>query len=276
MGKAKSRNDADQKDDLSGPLVAFYLTEETGMPCNTKGYEMSLFKAPDSAGTLVERRALRVTFERKSSIREQCRLLTFGSHDQSCNVILKATEASPIHCKVYAQLNSGPNVWVIEDSSSDGTEYLDDESLRNGIPKKAVRRRVAAYGLCRIKIGRNIFSFWPPSDDHETSRRERWFQDHDPMLVTQNHLCEQLRGAVEKYCPICPVGHGGMGDVFKYMEMTTGLMIAVKEEAIKLEGADERIQKEIAYMQSLRHVSQMMYLDIHVLTLYSPIWLSTS
>lgn len=267
MGKADSRSDTDRTDDLSDVLVALYLTEETGLPCNTKDYEICSFKAPNSAGTLVERRALRVTFETNNRIREQCHLLTFGSHDQRCNVILKATEASPIHCKVYAQMNSGPNVWIIEDTSSDGTEYLDEESRHNGIPKRAVRRRVAAYGLCRIKIGRNVFSFWPPSDDQELSQRERWFQDNDPMLVTQNHLREQLRGVVENFCPICPVGHGGMGNVFKYMEKTTGLMIAVKEEAVKRVGADERIQKEIAYMQSLRHVSQTLYFEIHKLIL---------
>ena len=159
---------------------------------------------------------------------------------------------------------------MIEDSSSDGTEFLDEESLRNRIPKKTIRRRVAAYGLSRIKIGSNVFSFWPPSDDQEIFRRERWFQDRDPMLVSQNLIREQLRGAMESYYPICPVGHGGMGDVFIYMEMTTGLMIAVKEEAVKEVGADDRIQKEIAYMQNLRHVSQTLYFQMHILILLQP------
>ena len=40
------------------------------------------------------------------------------------------------------------------------------------------------------------------------------------------------------------------------MELTTGLMIAVKEAKVKSKEADERIQKEIGYMQSLRHVSR--------------------
>lgn len=276
MAERKPRSDAGQPDDLSDALVALYLTEETGLPCNAKEYEISLFKAPDSAGTFVERRALRVTFEKNTSIKQQRHLLTFGSDDQCCNVILVATEASPVHCKVYAQLNSGPNVWVIEDSSSDGTEYIDIDALRSGIPKKVVGRRIAAYGLRHIRIGRNIFSLWLPSDDHETSLRERWFQDLDPMLVTQNLLREQLRGAAEDYCAICPIGHGGMGDVFKYMELTTGLMIAVKEEEVKKEEADKRIQKEIAYMQSLRHVSRARYFEIHLLILHSQTWSSIS
>lgn len=260
MGQTKPRSNAGAPDDLSEALVALYLTEETGLPCNTKDYEISLFKAPDSAGNLVERRALRVTIEKKTSIGQQCHLLTFGSDDQRCNVVLKATEASPVHCKVYAQLNSGPNIWVIEDNSSNGTEYLDDESYRKGIAKTAVRRRVAARGLYRIKIGRNIFSLWPPSDNQESSQRERWFQDLNPILVTQTLLREQLRGAVEDYCPICSIGQGGMGEVSQYMELTTGLMIAVKEEQVKKEGADERIQKEIGYMQSLRHPNLVEYI----------------
>lgn len=45
--------------------------------------------------------------------------------------------------------------------------------------------------------------------------------------------------------------------MFQYTELTTGLMIAVKEENVKTKEAYERIQKEIGYMQSLRHVSRL-------------------
>lgn len=258
MGKTNSRSHADQPDDLSDALAALYLTEETGLPCNTKGYEMSSFEATDSAGARVRRRALRVTFGYNTSIKQQRHLLTFGSDDQQCNVILKATEASPVHCRVYAQLNSGPNVWVIEDTSTNGTEYVDEESRRTRISKTVVRGRVAAYGLYRIKIGGNLFSFGSPSDEKEKSQRERWFKDLDPILVTQEVLQGQLRGATPDYCQISQIGDGGMAQVFQYMERTTGLMIAVKEEEVTVEGADERIQKEIAYMQSLKHVSPMI------------------
>ena len=44
--------------------------------------------------------------------------------------------------------------------------------------------------------------------------------------------------------------------VFQYMEMTTGLMVAVKEEMVKNNAADKRVQKEISYMQTLKHVSR--------------------
>ena len=255
MGKIRSVGSADQRDGLSDALVAFYLTEETGLPCHTKDYNISSFKAPDSTGTLLERRALRVTFEKNTSVEQQLHLLTFGSDDQRCNVILMASEASPVHCKVFAQLNSGANIWVIEDSSSDGTVYLDDESLRNRIPKTAHHRRVAVQGLCRIKIGRNLFTFGLPSDDQEKSQRRHWFKNLNPILVTQKLLQEQLCGAAEDYLPICLLGRGGMGAVSKYMELTTGLMIAVKEEKVETKEADERVQKEIRYMQTLRHVS---------------------
>lgn len=259
MGKTKSTSNDIQPSGHSGALVALYLTQETGLPCNAKDYELSIFMAPDSTGNLVARQALRVTFDKNTSVEQPRHLLTFGSDEKRCNVILMASEAKPVHCRVYAQLNSGPDVWVVEDSSSDGTEYLDHQSLRNFIPKQVVGGRFAAQGLRRIKIGRNIFSLWPPSDSQEISRRERWLQDHNPTLVTQKLLREQLRGAVENYCPIRRIGHGGMGDVLQYMEKTTGLMIAVKEEEVRSKEADERVQKEIGYMRILKHVSQMTH-----------------
>lgn len=255
MAKTNPESNIDQLDNLSNAVVALYLTKEIGLPCNAKGYEIAPVNTQDPAGAGVEKRALRVTFEKGTSIQQPCHLLTFGSDEQQCNVILKATEASPIHCRIYAQLNSGPNVWVIEDTSTNGTEYLDGEALRTRISKKVARGRVAAQGLNRIQIGRSVFGFWSPSDNQEKSHRERYFRDLDPVLVTREILREQLRGVAANYRPVAMVGDGGMGAVFKYIEMTTGLMIAVKEEEVKTKEADERVQKEIGYMQSLRHVS---------------------
>ena len=257
MDRIDADFDTDQPADLSNALVALYLTEESGLPCNTKGYEISSLEAEDSAGARVEKRALRVTFDTGTSTKQPRRLLTFGSNDQLCNVVLRATEASPIHCSIYAQLNSGPDIWVIEDISANGTQYLDEESLRTRLPKNVTRGRVAVQGLCRIQMGRSVFGFWFPSDRLEKSRRERYFRHLDPVPVTQEILREQLRGASSNFRPLEMIGDGGMGKVFRYMEMTTGLMIAVKEEKVENKKADERVQKEIGYMQSLRHVSHM-------------------
>lgn len=271
MAETNPRGDVGQPDALSTAVVALYLTEETGLPCNTKDYEITALEVTNSTGAPVERRALRVTFDENTSTKQQRHLLTFGSDDQQCIVILKATEASPIHCKIYAQLNSGANVWVIEDTSDHGTEYVDEESRLTGISKKVVGRRVAAHGLCRIRVGRNIFTIWSPSDQQEKSRRERWFQDLDPILVTEDLLREQLHGVAADYRPLGVIGHGGMGEVFQYMELTTGLMIAVKEEEVKSKETDERIKKEIGYMQTLKHVSRTGRSIIlnHLLSLYS-------
>ena len=266
MRKPKIKNDTGQLNDLPDELVAFHLTEDTGLPCNAKDYAITMLHAIDAEGTRVERPALKVTFQPTASIHQQLLLLTFGSDTQCCNVILKATEASPVHCRVYAQLNSGPDLWVIEDTSAQGTEYLDEESRLSGRSKKALGRRVAARNLCRIKIGHNMFTFWPPSDGKEMSRRERWFQDLDPIPVTEELLREQLLGAKADYRSIGSVGEGGMGNVFQYMELTTGLMIAVKAEAVEDKEADDRIQKEIRYMQSLEHVSKRFNIWHHPLT----------
>lgn len=270
MAKTNPKRHCNQLNNLSDALVALYLTEETGLPCNAKGYELATVEAQNDVGTLVERRALRVIFEKDTPIKQPHHLLTFGSDDQRCDVILEATDASPIHCKVYAQLNSGPNVWVIEDASTNGTVYVDDESLRTRIPKKVAHGRVAAQGLHRIRIGRLLFGFWSPSDNQEKSLRERYFQNLEPIPVTQEVLREQLRGVAVNFRRVLMVGDGGMGAVFKYIEMTTGLMIAVKEEEVKSKEADERVQKEIGYMQSLRHVSWMVTITYHLLILCSP------
>ena len=250
------KSDTDQPGNLSNAPVALYLTEETGLPCDTKGYEIRSFQTEDSAGARVERRALRVTFDTGTSTKQPRHLLTFGSDDQLCNVVLKATEASPIHCSIYAQLNSGPDIWVIEDTSTNGTQYLDEESIRTRLPKNVAQGRIAVQGLCRIQIGRSVFSFWLPSDKQEKSQRERYFRDLDPVPVTEEILREQLRGVSANYRTVRRVGKGGMAEVFQYIETTTGLMIAVKEEEVRTKDADKRVRKEIGYMQSLQHVSQ--------------------
>lgn len=249
-----ARSGADQLGEFPDAVVALYLTIETGPACDRGGYGTSSFRALNSDGILAEKRGLRVTFSRNASVKHPHRLLTFGS-DQSCNVILKTSEASPVHCKVYAQLNSGQKAWVIEDTSAHGTEYMDEESSPAEMFKTLAYRSAATYGLRRIRIGPNNFRLWLPSDEHEKFQRERWFKHLDPLLVTKGLLQEQLCGATIAFCKIRPIGQGGMADVFQYMEKTTGLMIAVKEECVKKIGADERIQKEIGYMQNLKHVS---------------------
>ena len=260
----------DQPGDHSNAPVALYLTEETGLPCNTKGYAISSLEAKDDAGARVERRALRVTFDSGTLIKQPRHLLTFGSDDQVCNVVLKATEASPIHCSIYAQLNSGPDIWVIEDTSANGTQYVDEESLRTRLPKTVAQGRVAVQGLCRIRVGRTVFGFWLPSDKQENSQRERYFRALNPVPVTEEVLREQLRGVSADYRVVRMVGKGGMAEVFQCIETTTGLMIAVKEEEVMTKEADERVRKEIRYMQSLKHVSEHLPYQGHLLTLRSP------
>ena len=258
MDRIDPKTHTDQPVNLSNALVVLYLTEETGLPCNAKGYDISTLEVKDLVGNRVKRPALRVTFDTGTSTKQPCHLLTFGSDDQLCNIILTATEASPTHCSIYAQLNSGPDIWVIEDTSANGTQYLDEESLRTHLPKSVARGRVAVQGLRRIQIGRTIFSFWSPSENLEKARLKRYFRNLDPIPVTQELLGEQLRGVPAKFRSLEMIGDGGMGKVFRYMETTTGLMIAVKEEEVENKKADERVQKEIGYMQSLRHVSHII------------------
>ena len=107
MVDTRARSGADQLGDFPDAVVALYLTNETGPACEIGGYGISSFRALNTDGMLVEKRGLKVTFGRNASVKHPHHLLTFGS-DQRCNVVLKTSEASPVHCKVYAQLNSGP------------------------------------------------------------------------------------------------------------------------------------------------------------------------
>ena len=203
MVDTKARSGADQLGDFPDAVVALYLTNETGPACEIGGYGISSFRATNSDGMLAEKEGLRVTFGRNASVKHPHHLLTFGSN-QRYNVVLKTSKASPVHYKVYAQLNSSPGFWVIEDTSAHGTEYKDEGSCRAQIFKTLVRRSAATYGLHRIRIGPNNFHLWLPSDEHEKFQRERWFKHLDPILVTEGLLQEQLCGATKAFCKIRP------------------------------------------------------------------------
>ena len=47
--------------------------------------------------------------------------ISFGS-DSQCHGLFPADVASQVHCKIYAQLNSGSQGWLVDDSSTHGKE----------------------------------------------------------------------------------------------------------------------------------------------------------
>lgn len=242
-------------DQGSEPIVAFYLTQETDLSVEFRSeYQVVTIKIPSSSGRPVKKPALRVTFSHDQSVEDLVGLVGFGS-DPRCHVLLPADVVGSVHCKVYAQLNSGPRAWLVDDSSVQGTQVEDDETSHNELTKIVHGRRQAAQGLRAIKIGPYWFKIRAPVSNTEVQRREDWFRLHKPIPVTRAMLDRQLGGLKYDWLRMDRVGKGGNGVVYRYMEKRTGLYVAIKEEKLNHTGKELMVKKEVNYMETLRHVS---------------------
>ena len=237
------------------PVVAFYLTQETNLPVRFQGHHQVVTVGfSDPWGNLESKPALRVTFPGDQSVKEPAGLIVFGSDPRS-HVLLLPDVASPLHCMVLAQLNSGPDVWLVNDSSTQGTEVKDDEFPQNGQAKTVRGRSQAAKGLSSICIGSYSFRIHAPVDNTEVRRREDWFRRNRPVPVTESMLNDQLCGLTYDWIKMDLIGEGGNGKVFRYMEKNTALLVAVKEQTVRTEPLKALVMKEINFMKTLRHVS---------------------
>ena len=241
-------------DQASDPIVAFYLTQKTDLSVKFQGdYQIVTIKVVDVSGKVVEKPAIRVTFPCNQSIENLVGLIGFGS-DARCHVQLPAGIASPVHCRIYAQLNSGPRLWVAEDDSEQGTQVVDDETKRDKIVKIVHGRRQALEGLLAIIIGPYSFELRAPVSIREVHRREEWFRCNKPIPITRSMLQRQLNGLPCNWLRMNIVGKGGFGTVYRYMEKQTALYVAVKEEKLTSRRALE-VKKEVKFMEILCHVS---------------------
>lgn len=242
-------------DQASEPIVAFYLTQETDLPVKFQGeYQVVTIKIPGSSGQPVQKPALRVTFAHDQSIEELVGLVGFGS-DPRCQVLLPTNVVRSVHCRVYAQLNSGPQVWLVDDSSTQGTQVKDDETSHDKLTKNVHGRRQASQGLHTIRIGPYLFRIRAPVSNTEVRRREDWFRLNKPIPVTRKMLDRQLDGLAYDWLRMDRVGKGGNGVVYRYMEKRTALYVAIKEEKLEHPGLQLKVRKEVNYMETLCHVS---------------------
>ena len=236
------------------PVVAFYLTQQTNLPLRFQGqHQVVTLGFTDSWGNLESKRALRVTFSPDQAIKDLVRLLVFGS-DPGCHIVLPTDVVGPVHCSVYAQLNSGPQVWLVEDSSTQGTVIKEDESPHDEPAKVIHGRRQMLKGSGYICINRYLFQVHAPVDITDLRRREDWFHFHKPIPVTRSMLDRQLGGLHPDWMQINLIGEGGNGKVFRYMEKNTALLIAIKEQQVRNDSHKAMIMKEINFMKTLRHV----------------------
>lgn len=239
-------------------IVVFYVTQEVGLPTTIRGLDHTVvtITVRGPSGSLIQKNALKVTFPVQQSTEHPVGLVAFGT-DPRCHFVLHASDASDVHCKIWAQLNSGPDVWIIEDSSIHGTQVQDEASLQSGKVETIHGRRQASKGLQSITIGSSTFCFLAPVSKSELRDREDWFRCNPPIPVTKAMLDRQV--GKERY-DLCrmglkPIGEGTYGKVYKYMEKNTALLIAVKEQRTTNEETKRMVMKEINFMKTLRHVS---------------------
>ena len=237
-------------------LLLFYMTQETpNLAGDAKHYKVVDY--PLEQGDSVKKPALRITIPTDTPIYKPCKLLTFGSDAQRCNIILPASgDISHIHCTVFAQLNSGPDVFVIEGNPSRVTYVIGHVSAANSTHKTILGHRRVVEGLYAIKIGAYVFRFRPCMDQKERTCRDMWFRDHEFVPITKTMLETQLRGETPASLPINKLGEGGNGKVIRHVEKTAGLLIAIKQIFVLQGSNEDHVCKEIDFMKRLNHISR--------------------
>lgn len=249
-------------DSTTEPIVAFYIIHDTsrGLECPpVKSYvhcKASIDWTP--APTEPNAPSWKNTFETSWTVQKPARLITFGN-DSRCTMILGGADVSPLHCKIYAQLNSGPSMLVIEDCSVSGTLFIDDTTVREGIPKRLNQDRQSTESLRTIIIGGYKFRIVRPWLEAEKAKVRRWFVEHEPDPVTEAMLALQLRKKPAVYNGNGQIGQGGAGKVYRFVEKNTGLLFAVN---ILVECTNKLAEREVRWMEhmkSFQSVSSSLY-----------------
>ena len=258
MSKRKNGGALPESQRLPETIVVFYITQEAGPPSTIQGLDHTVTTVDviGPSGLPTKTNALKVTFPIRNSTKHPVGLVVFGS-DPRCHFVLHSSDASKVHCKIWAQLNSGPDVCIIEDCSTLGTQFEDGETLKSGHTKTVQGRRQASQGLQSITIGSSTFAFLTSISNVELRDRTEWFRCNPPIPVTTAMLDQQLGKDKYELCPMSsePFKEGGNGDVYKYVEKNTALFFAVKKEKTRDKGHEGNVWREINFMKTLRHVS---------------------
>lgn len=240
---------------VANPIVAFYLVHRNAQEpgCSqVKSDVLTRVTCSETSPNHEPDTAWRVTFDPKSTLRNLIFLADFGS-DPKCTIVLGGPNVGPLHCTLYAQLNSGQNMISIEDCSKSGTAFADADDIRAGTQVKLRQTRLCARGFRTIDIGPYKFSIQPPLLEAEIAEARNWFLDHEPELVTRPMLKAQLEGGSPNFEEVRQVGEGGNGKAFQFVEKRTGLLFAVKKQ---LECSDKNAEREVKLMKRLQSVGE--------------------
>ena len=267
------RSDVSMQDVDAPGLVLFLLvlkapkpsTVAVHLPIPAPFLEQTPYASDHIAGRQDSRIALKIRCRQDVPLDRPVPILSIGSDPNRCGLVLDRRHADPVHCRIYAQLNSGFDVWIIKDDSTVGTFHrrLKDEKDRENIDETEElhteelvhKDRKAVEGLRYLRIGPYEFHCRPSEDKEEIAEREQWFRRHEPLPVTSQTLTTQLAGKLLDIQDRKTIGEGGFGEVFKSMEMRTGLLVAVKKQKVGNDRGVRNIHREIRSMEDLHHVS---------------------
>ena len=273
MSNLEFRSDVSMQDVDVPELVLFLLvlkspktsTVAVHLPVPAPFLEQIPYANELVGGSQISTIAYKITCGQDVPLDKPVLILSIGSDPSLCSLVLDSRHADPMHCRIYAQLNSGFDVWIIDDNSTGGTfhERLKEEKDRENIDdteelhkEELVRRDCkAVQGLRYLRIGPYEFYCRPSEDKEEIAERERWFRRHEPLPVTSQILTSQLAGRRLDIQKRKNIGEGGFGEVFKSMEMHTGLLVAVKKQKVGNDRGVRNIHREIRSMEDLHHVS---------------------
>ena len=235
-------------------LVLFQLANETELRCLSSTYKSVLFQVP---GVPMMKAAFNITLDASVPIDQPVRLLTFGIDPSRCDMVLQGNDVDPVHCTIWAQLNSGPDVLVISNYSSKDLHFREfgtlNETLINHVPTGSSK---ATRGIFGLRIGPYHFSVSYSRGGKQRTRLEKWFQEHEWTPVTKAMLQNQLGSRAYEWQDVGIAGRGANGEIVKKMEKKTGLLVAFKEFP-NISPWQKRIAaQEIKFMTVLRHVSR--------------------
>ena len=273
MANLEFRSDVSMQDVDVPELVLFLLVPKSPkrstvairLPVPAPFLEQIPYTSEPGAGSQNSTMALKIRCGQDVPLDEPVLLLSIGSDPNLCGLVLDRRHANPLHCQIYAQLNSGFDVWIIEDMSTIGTFHrrLKDRKDRENIDdteelhtEELVRKDYkAVQGLRYLRIGPYEFHCRLSKDTKEIAERERWFRRHEPLPVTSRMLVTQLAGRQLEVQERKTIGEGGFGEVFQSMEMNTGLLVAVKKQKVGSDRGVKNVRREIRSMEDLQHVS---------------------